>query len=1238
MEFVKTILGLSGQWKLINVNQQILDSMQPRDRIDELETEIADSGDKELYRNFRSFRLLYPNGSEEDWKSFCGKPLFEAFLAGIENVPVSTILILCRRHQTELPYFLDYFDKSPKIAREPKMYLPYLCQRVETLPIQWILQHLLVIHDVRYAYRLLSLAFGNAVTVNRNEVSLIRARNEVWEKYKKITGSEDSTTNEEAWNSMMSMRVAMKELIDFKLTVRLVDYNRLKKEELVTRLLNTCTSAIKYEKLLRLQVGPYCQARNINIDQVVIATVPRKEWNVTQKLDIIKNFVEEPVHLKKSLDLMTFSTEAELAQIREFAEANGVILDVDPNNYLMAMNSPHSKKRLRRSPSAEFSDTKELEGNIRMNIARKAPSSSVFIKPPKISCANTMRKLANGEPDNPQEYAEKLRKFSSLREIKPIFELASNYGMVVAFDDYHEASNKRKLFVRLLKSAGLSEFDNVTELVQFSPDDVIESMLAEFEEMMESADMLLVHMSRFLRRANVDNFLSYLYKSVDYLIDKLTITNLCDLWASCLMEVVDVIDGRKVMETIDTIRVLQGIHDAEATEDRKRQLLDMFREKNDIRAVAQECAKEGWTEISEYIMPSAATDLKLDAFRQSISSKETEDVVTALTEVSVMDPQKAVELLIESIDAIDGTNYTRLLCVFSLLEERKLRYTKEISVLQVLQYCDLSVDFHELIESPMDVLKKVITKSNVWDVMPLAPLLSVQTDDLLVHLMLNVMNSRCFDDYQSFISMLKRKESIKPLLRGFPEKLKPSELPKFYQSIGNVEMKRKYLTINDLKAVGLSEFATDKYLDDPSGMICEIYSRMSLHESFGKRLHKLVKNLASRYDLSINKIREYLVSNWLTDIETKSSTGRDSVYVETVEEEIYKDENTNIQKLLFILRAWKPRTAEKWLLRFIYQSDPVSYRAKAKAFACLFAVSDEATIRSAFTGDFNSLLALHKDVYYRSRFEIFNTTFKPTNLTKKSVTAELHDMLAHQPELDPGVFTTLFELCIDFQISDRDILLGLVSVLKRHRKRFMLKHICILMETFPQYVDDPEFQQNHIEILSSPLDELIQKTENTRRFSAHHLSVVRDMLDALAQEPFKLEYWIIHGARVTWNELIDKLCDVGYAQLAAEIGSMIVDKTIRQSVMMQLLSSGHFDNALRFGFDRDDIFEYIVRDRVVQATETMIDEHFAIFVSWLSDRGDHSSLEIVKQTLMNQGRTMEVRRLLDPLVSRDDCK
>ena len=1121
------------------------------------------------------------------------------------------------------------------MAMEPKTYLPYLCQRVDTLPIQWILHHLLVIRDVRYAYRLLSLAFGNAVTVNRKELDDIRYQNEVWERYKRITGSESNQTYEEAWNSMMSMRTAMKELIDFKLTVRLVDYNRLKKEELVTRLLNTCTSAIKYEKLLRFQVGPYCKARNINVDQVVIATVARKEWNVAQKLEIVRNFVEDPVYVKKALDVMTFTTEAELAQIREFAEINTVNFDVDPNNYLMAIQSPQAKKRLGRSPSAEFSELKDPEGDMRVKLVKKTPSTNTFIKKPKLTCASTMSKLANGEPDNPQEYAEKLKKFSSLKEIKPIFELASNFGMVVAFDEFHETNKKRKLFVRLLKSAGLSEFDNVTDLMGFSPDDVIESMLAEFEEMKECADMLLVHMSRFLRRANVDNFLDYLYRSVAFLIDKLTPTNLCDLWASCLMEVVDVIDGRKVMETIDTIRVLQGIHDAEATEERKRQLLDIFRETKDTHAVAKECAKEGWTDISEYIMPSAATDLQVDAFRQSLASKETEDVVTALTEISVMEHQKAVELLVQSIDAIDGSNYTRLLCVFTLLEERKLKYTKEISVLQVLQYCDLAVDFHELMESPKDVLKKALTKTNVWDVMPLAPLLSVHTDELLLHLMLNVMNSPNFDDYQSFISMLKRKDSMQPLLKGLPKKLKAHELPRFYQAIGCVDMKRRQMTINDLNAVGLSEFTADKYLDDPSGMICEISSRMALHESFGKRLHKLTKNLAARYDLSINKIREYLVSTWLTDVETKRCVEKDSVFIETLEEEIYKDENTNIQKLLFILRSWKPRTAEKWLLRFIYQSDPVSYRAKAKAFACLFAVSDEETIRSAFTGDFASLLELHKDIYYRSRLEIFDEALTSPKLTKKSVTTEICAMLERRDELDPGVFTTMFELCLDFHVNDRNIILSLVSILKKHRKRFMLRHICALLETFPEYVDDPEFQRNHIEVLSAPLDELIQRTENARRFSAHHLSVVRDMLDALAQEPFKIDHWIIHGESITWNDLIMKLCEVGYAQLASELGSMIVDKEARRSVMHQLLQSGHFDNALRFGFDRNDVFEFIVRESLAQATETMIDEHFVIFVSWLDEKGDQESIEKVKQTLISQGRTMEVRRMTERLAARE---
>jgi hypothetical protein len=57
------------------------------------------------------------------------------------------------------------------------------------------------------------------------------------------------------------------------------------------------------------------------------------------------------------------------------------------------------------------------------------------------------------------------------------------------------------------------------------------------------------------------------------------------------------------------------------------------------------------------------------------------------------------------------------------------------------------------------------------------------------------------------------------------------------------------------------------------------------------------------------------------------------------------------------------------------------------------------------------------------------------------------------------------------------------------------------------------------------------------------------------------------------------------------------------------------------------IFEFIRRDRVVQATQTMINLHFTGFTDWLKAQKFEDTLLVVEQALTEQGRTCELKRM-----------
>jgi hypothetical protein len=93
----------------------------------------------------------------------------------------------------------------------------------------------------------------------------------------------------------------------------------------------------------------------------------------------------------------------------------------------------------------------------------------------------------------------------------------------------------------------------------------------------------------------------------------------------------------------------------------------------------------------------------------------------------------------------------------------------------------------------------------------------------------------------------------------------------------------------------------------------------------------------------------------------------------------------------------------------------------------------------------------------------------------------------------------------------------------------------------------------------------------------------------------------------------------------------VVDLETKHRILYQLVAAAHFDDALKFGFDQDMIFSFVVKEGLERATQTLIDEHFVMFVGWLKERNDEESIERVKIALIDQGRTMEVKRMMERL-------
>lgn len=1183
----------------------------------------------ELHK-FRTFRLIYPEADEDRWRAFNAQDLGDALAEVIDTLPIAKILVLCRRHPEELGFFLWFFDKSPRMSNELKFYFPYICQNVHRVPIQWIVHHVVGLKDVRYAYQLTMYAFANAVTVNREQLDLVREQTNVWNSFKKRSGVKDDISYFDAWGKLIDLRVWMKELVDFKLQIRLVDYESLKKEEMAKKLLLNCATPTKYKVLLMHDVGKFCCRQSIPLASVIIPTMPLKDWPVSKKLEIIVDFLEGRETLKQVLDSLVYKGDAELRLLKEFAAKNQIEFIPNPNNFVVPVQASQAARHsLTRCPSVEFTQAGESKNSrIGLDMWKKSPSSANLIKKSVSNAPDTMAGLANGEPATPKEYAEKLAKFKEVSEIRPIYELASKHGMVVKLEDFLEIGNKRRILIQLLLSHASGDYGELREMLDMSVDDVVDTVAAELDALKELADPLIRYLSKHVTRGSVNAFLDLLNKAVVSLQGTLQIERICDLWTSCLLDVLDVIDGLKMMFTVETIRVVQAICDMEkANQNEKQKLLNLFIESDNAGEIAEAIRKLGEESLADYVLPTKAAEVTKQAFVNSITSKDPEDVVTALTELPLLDASTVKEFIEAGLVALDGKQYSRLACLYLLLEQRGTPCSKQLSALQILQKSpELTVDFHELLKNPLECLCAVITCENIWHVVCLAANLEIDTDPILIRFMLDVLTSKVFEDYRPFVERLTVRDNPE-LMARLPEKLKPTERDKFYHSIGYVNLMVREMTRGCLLSIGLDAYCDDSNLDNPKELISVLYTAIPLHETLGTKLHVLTKKIADLNELSITKIRQGLVTTWLNALETAEATDSESIFVETYEEAIAKEENLNIQRALFILRSWKMKNATRFLLKFICSQGPTDYRAKAKAFSCMFSVGSESLIAKSFAGAYEDLLRLHKEMWYRSRLVLFGEQLRTPNICRETVEKVVRGFLARKEELSAGVFPPLFELCLDFEINDKDLLMSIIGELEKTRKRFLMTHIGRLFRVFPEFLTDTDFHAKFILALSAPLDELVTKRPSPLRL--YHQGVVSDLLTALATKPVVLDHWVIRGERLPWNEAIITICSAGFSAFATELGSFVVEPDIRRLVLHQLLDVGLYDAAITVGFHTDEIFQYTRKNRLADAIEQMSDRHMTQFVQWLKDQEDYASVEKVAAIMVEQGRAGAAKKLME---------
>ncbi|OHT05583.1 hypothetical protein TRFO_26660 [Tritrichomonas foetus] len=1233
--------------------------------LERIEEVLKSPGSEDKYHLFRTFLLLYPNGSTDDWKTFSSQSLFQSFSKVLDALPVCTVIIFCRRHFSELPYFLNFFDRSLAVQMQPKSYLPYLCHRINDLPIQWVVNHLLRISDIRYAYQFLTSTFTGGIIMNPNQCEIMNNQELIWQQYLKISGTrfdlstlaQDRKGNEnsitESWDKMTSYRSLMRQLIDFKLSISLSDFRRFDKNEFVKRQLSDCSTPMRYLKLLRSAILGFAKSNSIDLEPIIISTLTHRDWPVHQKLAIIQEFIMDKENQQKAISLSTFKDEDELLKIREFAKSKNLKYEPLPDNYIEAIRNESynrlSLSRHGRSCSIEFINT-SCDSSLGIASGPEVFRSSLNLLKKKPTSSKSLAELANGSPNDPAEYMSKLKQYLNLREIAPIIALAK-YGIVVSYEQFSDVDSRKELLSILVQQRGPENLNLFCEILQLSDDDLIKILCKD--EYIHSGEFLMMNLIQYVNRTNSEIFLNYLKKVIDYTA-KSNVIKACRLFLKWIGSTFDKYDSEYLLPLSRkalAYTALSMIANQQMTNFTNQQFFNLFqffndKENENEKSISSDFAKllvkSGFEQLADVAFPPISKNFSQQAFVNGFISNDFISFAHSLVCLKQMEKSQIIDYVIAAIPAVPGVLYHRILCLYEILKENQMIYNNEIAVLRILSYAsDHSIDFHALNKNPSVILVESVTINNIWDLLPLEKMYKIQGDTLLLHLMINKMNSTCYEDYKKYIARLDHKSSLEPLVQKIPSRFCTKDRISFYQGIGCIDIKKKEQTEYDLQCYDLKEYIKPEFLQNPSKLICELYSKLDLHIRLGHALHSLCSSIANRYDLHVSRICEHLLGVWLNENvrnkkdtmnSSSSSVESSSVYEETFEECCQRDDETNIQKALFILRTWKPRTAAKWLIRFIYQSDPISYRAKSKAIICLFVIADKTLISDAFVGNFEELVHLNAALYFASRLELFDIKYDIDDFSRSKIQSTIKKSM----NLHPGALRVILEICIYYKINDRDLLFKLITKLLDTRMRFLLRNFNKIFETFPDLRNDDDFKRLYITVISAPINEMINKQLKSR-IKSHHLAVIRDLFDSIAAESIFVDHLIIDDKEVSWADAISQICCSGITQFAAELGSHLVGRKTRSEALNKLLSDDKYDDALNAGFDKELVFNFIVEnDLVINATNMLVDEHFVLFTAWLKKNHHDDAIAQVKKALLDQGRTKEVTRM-EARLAKQQC-
>ncbi|OHS94378.1 hypothetical protein TRFO_39442 [Tritrichomonas foetus] len=1169
--------------------------MDGNEALTQIENDLLSKKQFQEWHLFGTFQILFPKGTPEKWEEFKSKPLTDTLSKCLPHMSPMIVFIIYRRHPELTAFFLHFLDQASILKINPRQYIPFLSFRIQYIPIQWIAFHATRIADLRFANNFVSQAFSAYLRHSPNCIEMLHRNDQIWRQFLDDIPDTPYEYPSEGWKKMLIYRTAIRELLFFKIEIKLTEYLRLDKNEYVKRMFTTYDNPAKFRNLLKTQIIPFCEANAIDFTTFIVTIICKKDWAVQQKLLFVNEYLQTQTDIRMALESMTVQSEQELGKLQDYAKKKSIDFTPLPINVVPKI-TPSSSVPLMRSNSIEELPVvaRQMAKPARLEMWRRSPSIDLS-KVKKFGEDGSIHTIANGEPKDPIEYANKLRSLKNLKEIKPIFELAENFNMVVAYDDYSMMWGKRLLFDKLITQFGHDRFDEICSTLHLSDDEIMDFVCSPIDYIFD-ANHLLPKLEKHVHESNVYLYFGYLQNYVDRLIQNDPISTILQLYKKGLEISIRYVNGERLLTLANNLSLVNKIIENDDQIIQKEHFLLLL---NNPKLVAS-------------IYPLTTKIQNKDGFISSFLSEDLYEFIDSITYIDSLSQEAKNEALLEVLPLIDGLKYTLLQFVFCILCKSNPCYQSDLDVLYSL-YSSKShtINFHALKNDPMTILKTEITQENYYEILSLADLFELDTDELLMTLMTSKMNSSNFEDYNPIVNKLREGSHVTQLLKLIPRFTNHDQI-NFLNAIGRFDIKRTKQTMFDLMRMRLNSFITDEYLNDPIKLITVLYSKIDLHESLGGRLHKFAKTVATRFGYDIFEVQAQIVTQFLTEeeiIEYKPT--RITIFE-------YPPEPQNMQRALFILRKWKVDSAIDWLAKFV-ENPNNSYFSRSLAIQCWTSVSDGDVPEEVDPAVF----------YFKGMIE--KSSVEPPE--------EITDEFMYQLVDQGGVaHCKLFiEYVTYYHLENDEYILKALKILESTETLFLLQAMILLFFYNPVH-KSPKIFEIFIKVISAPIAEVIFKHENFLPAKTQHIAVIRDIFNAISLSRYPINYLYINNTKCSWGNVAEMLCKVGSPALAAELGSHLVNRKDKNDVLCHLMHGFHFDDAITFGFDKKTIFEYIVNGHIAHATETLIDAHFVLFTSWLLEKGDMDSIKEVERALVNQGRTLEIKRLKERIARWNQSK